>query len=802
MRLYDRKGEIPDGAMIIKEIFNQNDDAEPTDLTIMVKDKAGSWDGWFWTDGQPLLTPSPGSLADPVYNYDFYPNAAFGLYCVNCHVSADNPESTYSALRNIVNDPITYLLVKPAMEAGPPREFRSGIHYRTARMRAAARKMAKPVGRSAVPLRKPSNDFWQVFAWVPDRFVPDPLPFKSYDHVVQGPRPDGHRQFLTSDQCIGCHDATANNAAMPNMIFPKLAGPKSKPNAEPPVAGADELWVNLSPYGEWRYSLMGFSGRDPVFYTQLETEREIHPELAAEIDDKCLSCHAVMGQRQYVQDKGPQTLFTHQPVTDKNSTYGALARDGVSCTVCHRILADGLGTSQSYTGQFKLADYPKLIFGPYDDVTPLPMQNSLGLTPQYADHIRQSKLCGSCHTVFVPVLDVDKQYTAQQFNHPAASFHEQTTYFEWRNSIYSDELNGDTPQARSCQDCHMPSKYEDRTLTFRIANIEDNTFPFVDNRAPDRDLALKVRGLDNRNRYSRHSLHGINLFVTEMFNQNPWLLGIPSGGGKDGTSGGDYLVPKGTRAGMKQALESGLQMARSDTARIEITELRRTERGLFARVTVSNLAGHKFPSGVAFRRAFIEFRVRVGDETVWVSGATNSWGVIGKSTGGQFFPLPTEFFEGNRYQPHHTIVRSEDQVQIYEELVKDSKGDLTTSFLSLKTEVKDNRLLPKGWRISGPDARQTEPKGVSPDRNPEYFDESGTNVVQYEVPLGPEVKSSISVTATLYYQSLPPYYLKQRFKYIDKPATQAFFYFVSMLQLQGDLKDWKLKIAQASKSVP
>src|SRR5207245_461612 len=123
-----------------------------------------------------------------------------------------------------------------------------------------------------------------------------------------------------------------------------------------------------------------------------------------------------------------------------------LARDGVSCTVCHRILADGLGTSLSYTGQFKLSDYPKLIYGPYDDVNSLPMQNSLGLTPQYADHIRQSKLCGSCHTVFVPVLDVDKQYTAQQFNHPEASFHEQTTYFEWRNSIYSDELTSDTPQ--------------------------------------------------------------------------------------------------------------------------------------------------------------------------------------------------------------------------------------------------------------------------------------------------------------------------------------------------------------------
>ena len=30
--------------------------------------------------------------------------------------------------------------------------------------------------------------------------------------------------------------------------------------------------VNVSPYGEWRWSPMGLAGRDPIFYAQLESE--------------------------------------------------------------------------------------------------------------------------------------------------------------------------------------------------------------------------------------------------------------------------------------------------------------------------------------------------------------------------------------------------------------------------------------------------------------------------------------------------------------------------------------------------
>src|SRR6185295_15200971 len=101
---------------------------------------------------------------------------------------------------------------------------------------------------------------------------------------------------------------------------------------------------------------------------------------------------------------------------------------------------------------------------------------------------------------------------------------------------------------------------------------------------------------------------------------------------------------------------------------------------------------------------------------LWASGLTDEMGVILDGLTNQ--PLPTEFFTRDRsgaqmYQPYHATIMRGDQVQIYEELSKDKKvqGSFTTSFLSLALEVKDTRLMPKGWRRDGPDAEITKPNG-------------------------------------------------------------------------------------------
>lgn len=767
-----RKGVIPDGAVIIKEQYAPPAGRQPPKLqgyAVMVRDSRASWDGWYWSSGAGLGGPTTFPFT--------YPWAGFGQYCVNCHASTDNKMSTFSALRNVLGDPMTYLTVEPSMRPKPPPD---GVHAHLAPRPRPAAVAASPTPKAV------SEAFRRLYPQVHTVSGPRPLPPESLDTVVQGPFPHGQKGFLTSDQCLGCHTGTRNLVPVrPNMVFAD------------PLTGQD---VNLSPYGEWRSSMMGLAGRDPVFYAQLETERALHPELALQIDNLCMSCHGVMGQRQLAADTGSKGLFTHDlifatPDTDpKHAGYGALAREGVSCTVCHRIAAEGLGTEETYTGQFKL-DPPDVLNGPYADVSTLPMQNALGVTPRQGNQITSSALCGSCHTIDLPILEAGKVYPGDGFSPTLTRGHEQNTYLEWRNSSYSNEVSPAPPTAVTCQGCHMPREYGGNRLAFRLANTEDGTFPYVDNRASNEALRLKVR-----EPYARHTLAGINVFVLSMFRQFPETLGVrPS----------DPMAVYGNpQPGIETAIASALEMARR-SAKVEVMSAARTPTGLEARVKVTNLAGHRFPSGVSFRRAFIEFRVLdAAGKTLWASGRTSDQGVILKGLSDR--QLSTEFFDGPAgrqvYQPHHQVITSGAQVQIYEELTRDSNGNFTTSFLGRAHEVKDNRLEPRGWKPNGPDARTTRPNGgEGRPVSAGYLNGSGSDEVLYRVPQIWGSARPASVTATLYYQSIPPYYLRQRFKIAPRgEATKTLGSYAGRLDMNragSPLRDWKLRISGDTRRV-
>jgi hypothetical protein len=776
------KGDIPDGAMVLKEIYPR-DENNPEEFvkdvdafSIMVKDSKGSWDGWFWSDGGPLKKPKPEDA-----QCFFDANAGFGLACLNCHATVNNKESTYSNPHHVTARANPFINIVPTMK---PAKLATGASIHD----AGCNPDQKP-DAWRVPVDKTRKDPFGFSDKMPDgaNSVPEPYPFVSHDHVVQGPKPDGQKQFLTATACSGCHDATQTFSTLPNMAY-AIEGKNGQ-----------QRLINLSQFGEWRYSMMGLSGRDPVFLAQLETERTQHPEIAKEVDNLCLSCHGVMGQRQLALDK-PNSLFTHDLLyataehDPQNKEYGALARDGVSCSVCHRIAPDGLGTEKTYSGKFKLGK-PNEAFGPYEKVVNLPMEQAIGVTPKLGAHIRNSNLCGSCHVVVTPSFEAKKKYTASDMGEKMpSSFHEQTTYFEWQNSAFSDEVNAANPNKKSCQDCHMPRSFDGKALKYKIANIEDNTFPYDESRLPDDKVKMAIRGADPKEVYSRHSLHGINAFVPEMFNQFPWLLGMQRK---------DNLFPADSaESGPERAVKNAIQLATKETANVSIAELKRNGNTLSAAVKVENLSGHKFPTGVAFRRAFIDLKVESGGKTIWESGATDNWGVLGVNADGKFTPLTTEFFEQNKFQPHHQKIEREDHVQIYEELVADADKKITTGFLSLREVLKDNRLLPRGWKKDGPEAERTRPAGEAKD-DADYNDGSGADTVRYEIPLNIPASQNVTVTATLYYQALPPYYLRDRIQLINQPASRNLYYFIHQLKLDDTaMKNWKLEIRSDSRSLP
>ena len=321
----------------------------------------------------------------------------------------------------------------------------------------------------------------------------------------------------------------------------------------------------------------------------------------------------------------------------------------------------------------------------------------------------------------------------------------------------------------------------------RVANIEDVDYPFTDYRAPDKDITVRVR-----DQYSRHTLLGINQFGLMMFEQFPDILGIRTT---------DYMYGEAV-PGLMTAQSSGYDLARRETATVSVNELTRTDHSIEARVEVRNLAGHNLPSGVAFRRAFITFEaLDANGNVVWASGRTNSLGAIVKGTTEEI--LPTEFFESplkNKpaWQPHYEIITNPAQVQIYEEIIADSQGKITTSFVGLDQVLKSNRLLPKGWRADGPFAEYTRPHGEA-EHDPEYINSrgaTGADKITYSIPLTDQTRAIVAVRVSLNYQAIPPYYLKDRFTIAKGPETQRLAYLSSHLSLGGTpIENWKLTVA-------
>ncbi len=886
---------IPDGAMIVKEQYaapaaryQVQGPALLRGWTIMIKDSKGAKDGWYWAESWAAQCVDNNKAPFAV------PYGGFGLYCTRCHASAEK-ELTFSYLKNIKGFPgeyDTYFVdLSWASEPPPPAPAPPGPcldapdsdeliptagHTQTAQdlPQQLAREVLKAKAAAASPTPTPDPQFVAFFNSIPPVQYDSvsKLPGETYDHIF--PLSTGSpttpivapnvNQFLTSDACMGCHSAgTYGNV----MLY---SGVTQQDGSTPKM--------NVSPFGEWRWSPMGLAGRDPIFYAQLESEiafiKDFFKNDPARMQEKikfvnntCFKCHGVMGKRKLDDDHGgpdkgdfdPNLVFATyddpKPTNSKNYIYGALARDGISCMACHRIVKDvpvkGQDPLTSFlnnniTGNFTVGNADQ-IFGPFTDeeIVTDPMNNAIGIKPKHDPYIKSSRMCGNCHTINLPLVDnptleADKPHL------------EQLTYLEWLNSGYQDEY-GNNPRARTCQSCHMETKYSNAAGTLNvpliqqpIAFIEDDQYPQTGNRLPADKIRVRFRDKG----FARHQLQGLNVSLLEIFRQ--YMSGYNSNGSMMqanqilGVRQMDYMSGMDD---LSTAIDAFVEQAQSATADVALSPVTVSNQKLIADVMVTNKTGHRLPSGVGFRRAFLELRVvnNTTGQIVWCSGCTNELGVITAGGGSQSKRLPSELFDvyadGSKpadhdypkpcdnnylkgvnpqyYQQHYywdleketgVPITRQDQVQIYEELNLNNQCALTTSFIRRDYQLKDNRLLPFGWTSHGPlrpdktpvipeaFLEQTHPIQVGQD--PAYADGSGANIVRYEIPLGMNPKN-LTVTATLYYQSIPPYYLNDRFKQApDQPATQRLYFLTSNLNTKGTaIENWKFKIMSASQPV-
>jgi hypothetical protein len=311
----------------------------------------------------------------------------------------------------------------------------------------------------------------------------------------------------------------------------------------------------------------------------------------------------------------------------------ALAHDGVSCTVCHQIEPDNLGKPESFVGGFVIDR---------SDRQPRKAMGPYQVKPPVA---RMMASATTFYPTEAPHLgNAELCATCHTLYTEALGpdgktigrLPEQVPYLEWLASDYR--------QGPTCQGCHMPEVGDPAP----IANI------FA----------------EPRTQVGRHEFLGGNFLVPVML--KTLGLAMPA-------------LPED----LDRTAERTRAFLGEQSAKLSIGEVRVRELALESQITVENSTGHKLPTAYPSRRVWLHIKVKdAAGKLVFESGAIDGHGHIAGNDNDD---------DATRFEPHHRMIEKPDQVQIYEPILGDAQGRVTTGLLSAVGYLKDNRILPSGF---------------------------------------------------------------------------------------------------------
>ena len=448
----------------------------------------------------------------------------------------------------------------------------------------------------------------------------------------------------------------------------------------------DESGRDVSIDSAWRGSIKAQAARDPYFLASVRAEVEKFPGQRAEIEDTCATCHMPMADYTRAAD-GAAGKLLDDGFLDPEHPLHELAMDGVSCTLCHQIRPGNLGPSAA-SGNFSIDTGAA--------------QGEREIFGPYSVDETQAQIMQAA-SGFVPlqsthVTQSELCATCHTLYTPVldssgatlGEFPEQVPYLEW---FYSDYRN-----ARTCQACHMP--------------------------AADGGVKIATTSPNLRSPFAQHTFFGGNAYILGMLKTFGQELGLTA-----------------SSAQLEAAQAGTLQILQSETATIAVENMIDGGTTVSADVRVEVLAGHKFPTAYPSRRAWIHLTVTdAAGAIVFESGGAGSDGAISGNDND---------VDAGQYELHYETINRADQVQIYEAILKDADGRVTTSVLSAAGFLKDNRLLPAGFEKSAPYPDIAVRGGAMEDEN--FL--GGGDVVTYLIPVG-SGSGPYTVTAELLFQSI------------------------------------------------
>lgn len=451
---------------------------------------------------------------------------------------------------------------------------------------------------------------------------------------------------------------------------------------------SDQSGNDVSIDTAWRSSIMANSTRDPYYRASVRSEVLANPNFDAEIQDKCTVCHVGMAYQTATFTNQPIQLLPENGFMSTDNPLHNLAIDGVSCSLCHQIQSEGLGEASSFSGHYSI-----------DSTTEKGSREVFG--PFAIDTTMSALMSGA--SGFVPVeAEYTKQsetcavchnlftpYITNDGQLSTEKFPEQTPQLEWLHSSYT--------QTNTCQNCHMPPA--------------------------DGAVAISNSGSPAREPFAQHIMVGGNQFLANLFAKN-----------------GDALNVTATSDQFLDTANQTLEQLTQKTANLNLNgELVNNQLDL--NVSIQVLTGHKFPTSFPSRRAWLHIIVKdAGQKAIFESGNWKPDGAIIGNANDE---------DAAQYEPHYTLIQSPDQVQIYESIIGNPNGEVTTTLLRAKDYLKDNRLLPLGFDKTTASSDIAVVGDAASDAD---FVASG-DTLRYQINTG-DAKGPFQIQVELLYQSI------------------------------------------------
>jgi len=182
---------------------------------------------------------------------------------------------------------------------------------------------------------------------------------------------------------------------------------------------------------------------------------------------------------------------------------------------------------------------------------------------------------------------------------------------------------------------------------------------------------IQISGMGNfpdRTPFWRHVFVGGNVYMQNLLKNNIDSLGL--------TGEPEHFDSTISRTEYS-LMEKSVELTTS-------TQFLSAENKLQVKLYLTNLTGHKIPTGIPFRRMWIHLKVEQGvGNVIFESGEWDNTGKI--------------IHYNSDFQPHYDLINSEEQVQVYEGVFVNTEQQVTYTLLRAAEYIKDNRLPPQGF---------------------------------------------------------------------------------------------------------